>query len=177
MNIEKINRYLAEHPEITLCDTTTNSNGYPTDIRKALHGFQTMEELKTAASELGGETGYIRRKDGWQAWVRKADPHASRFLLEPCDLGYNFEAADPDDLKEIATEELRAYYDEDRSVDDIVRLVKDITSLKSKVMDMKGTDVLFFGKSCDFAACETTPKFRMSYHYDTWTHSLAVILD
>lgn len=52
-------------------ETTSNRNGYPTNLKEAVIGFETYEEAQEYARENGMEICSFFKKQGWDLWVRE----------------------------------------------------------------------------------------------------------
>lgn len=63
-----------------LVDTTPERNGYPTNLRHAITGFNNWEEAQDFAKENGLDLITIDKRDGWQVW------HRGGWATEPFDL-------------------------------------------------------------------------------------------
>lgn len=53
-----------------IIETTDNCNGYPSNLKKAVIGFEDFEDAEHFAKENGGEIIKLRRKAGQQLWSR-----------------------------------------------------------------------------------------------------------
>ena len=68
MNYNKFDR--AEELGLTIIETTDNGNGYPSNLKKAVIGFEDFEDAENFVKENGGEIIELRRKAGQQLWSR-----------------------------------------------------------------------------------------------------------
>jgi hypothetical protein len=70
-------RELADRFEVDTTETTTGTNGYPSDLNLALTNFDTITELEECAATLKAE-GYdytilqLHKRDGWSLWNRSS---------------------------------------------------------------------------------------------------------
>lgn len=60
----------AEELGLIIIETIDNGNGYPSNIKKAIIGFDDFEDAENFAKENGGEIIELRRKVGQQLWSR-----------------------------------------------------------------------------------------------------------
>ena len=60
----------AEELGLTIIETTSEGNGYPSNLKKAVTGFEDFEEAENFAKENGGEIIELKRKAGQQLWSR-----------------------------------------------------------------------------------------------------------
>lgn len=63
-------REIAEKNGLTYIETTSGSNGYPSNIKGAIIGFETFEEAEKLADEHNLSIEFFKKKDGWQLWER-----------------------------------------------------------------------------------------------------------
>lgn len=55
---------------LDLIETTSEMNGYPRNLKKAIIGFNTFDEAWELANRYGLSVQEFTRRDGWQLWVR-----------------------------------------------------------------------------------------------------------
>ncbi len=79
-------RVLAEETGLDYVSTTDQENGYPSNIRIAITGFQTWEEAEKVADENNLMLIQIEKKDGWKVWYRKGAAD-SPISVSPEDFG------------------------------------------------------------------------------------------
>lgn len=56
---------------LDLIETTSEMNGYPRNLRKAIIGFETFDEAQKLADMYDLTVQEFTRRDGWQFWVRE----------------------------------------------------------------------------------------------------------
>lgn len=60
----------AEELGYEIIETTSEGNGYPSNLKKAVIGFEDFEDAENFAKENGGEIIDLKRKAGQQLWSR-----------------------------------------------------------------------------------------------------------
>lgn len=55
---------------LNLIETTSEMNGYPRNLKKAIIGFSSFDEARKLADMYGLTVREFTRRDGWQLWVR-----------------------------------------------------------------------------------------------------------
>lgn len=55
---------------LELIETTSETSGYPRNLKKAIIGFATFEEAQELADRYGLTVREFTKRDGWQLWVR-----------------------------------------------------------------------------------------------------------
>ena len=68
MNIDILDK--AESLGLEIIETTPDANGYPSNLKKAVIGFEDMESAENFAKENGLRVEIFRRRAGWQLWCR-----------------------------------------------------------------------------------------------------------
>lgn len=56
---------------LELVEITQGMNGYPSNLYKAVSGFESFEEAEDFANDVNGEVVLLSRRDGHQLWVNK----------------------------------------------------------------------------------------------------------
>lgn len=58
---------------LEVVETTSNQNGYPEHLKKAIIGFDTFKEAKDMADENGMSIQFFYKQSGWNLWYRPGD--------------------------------------------------------------------------------------------------------
>lgn len=114
--------------------TTSDANGYPTNLKTAYIGFETWAEAKKFAEERGLTLMCVSRKTGWHVW------HRGNMMNEPMtikaeDYGddYNFET-DAD-----------KYFESEREIledcDTLEEVEENLKSIREVVDAIKAADI------------------------------------
>lgn len=61
-------REIAEEHNLELIEVTHGRNGYPSNIKEGIIGFDTFEQAEEIAAEYDCEVVAFHRRDGWQLW-------------------------------------------------------------------------------------------------------------
>lgn len=61
-------REIAEEHNLELIEITHGRNGYPSNIKEGIIGFETFEQAEEIAAEYDCEVVAFHRRDGWQLW-------------------------------------------------------------------------------------------------------------
>lgn len=71
METLKVNLFdIAATYALTVIETTSERNGYPSNLKNAIIGFDTFEDAKKIADENGLSIQFFKKKDGWNLWYR-----------------------------------------------------------------------------------------------------------
>lgn len=109
-----IEQIAEENPQLNLVCTTSQSSGYPSDIKYALIGFKSWSELQDLIKEynLDWSPKYYMQKRGWNLWYRYGD------ALEP------FDNEDIDDIEERYGEDCHVFDDSYDELSNILDAIK-----------------------------------------------------
>lgn len=69
-NFINLKKELNKRQNLSLIDTTSEKNGYPSNIEKAIVGFSTFEAAENFAKKYNLCTGIFYSRDGWNFWAR-----------------------------------------------------------------------------------------------------------
>lgn len=61
---------IASECDLELIETTSSGNGYPSDLKCAIIGFDTFEQAQELADKHNLDIEIFTKKDGWQLWRR-----------------------------------------------------------------------------------------------------------
>jgi len=70
--------------------TTSQSNGYPANVRNAVIGFDNFEQAQEFATELELKLTYFKKRDGWNLWHRSGGLAHGAMLISCNDYGDNY---------------------------------------------------------------------------------------
>ena len=64
---------LAAQGGFELIETTSERSGYPLNLKKAIIGFESMEEAREYAEQHDLSIEIFHKRDGWNVWYRTGD--------------------------------------------------------------------------------------------------------
>ena len=123
-------------------DTTSERNGYPSNIRRAVVGFDNFESAKEIAGKYGLSLIWIDKKEGWNIWHRGEDAYKP-MEIRPEYFGsdYNFEN-EVDSYKETALDNIKYMLDNDADFDDIERAVTNAEKVIDAICKLEADEVV-----------------------------------
>jgi len=77
-------------------ETTSERNGYPSNLKKAIIGFNTFEQAKKMADEYGLSIQFFKKKDGWDLWHRTGNIAYNAIQNKAENYGDNYKEYDPE---------------------------------------------------------------------------------
>ncbi len=156
-------------------ETTTNRTGYPSELKKAVIGFDTYEEAEAYAEEHDMSIESFFQKDGWSLWARDGYPMQA-FQLHASDFSddwrhYEFGAADrfwEETLQEV--DELKEYDDwTDEQVEEYLEAAKKV---RDKIEALNPGEFACVYDNYVFAVYDQE---TMQYHHDGTTYAIGCI--
>lgn len=161
----------AEELGLTIIETTSEGNGYPKNLKKAVVGFETLEEAEEFAKENGGEVIELVKKAGQQLWSR-----GSR-AWEPFDMQKVYDDDPCCEMYFCGDEErFTDYVKEQISEMNDFALIKSFVDEKEKIWDEFGTlgeDEFILVRDGEFE--EVVDCKRMYYEYDNTYYRIGVV--
>lgn len=61
----------AEQLGLLVIDTTDNGNGYPSNLKKGVIGFDSFKQAEEFAKEVNGEVTHFYKRYGWKVYTRR----------------------------------------------------------------------------------------------------------
>lgn len=63
-------REIAENNGLTYAESTSGTNGYPSNIKGIIIGFDNFKDAEELAEKHGLSIEFFTKKDGWYLWKR-----------------------------------------------------------------------------------------------------------
>ena len=158
--------------EFTLIETTSEANGYPRNLRKAIIGFESYEQAEELAEKHGLSIEMFERRDGWDLWTRrdsifKAFDMASIYSEE----GYDF-------YKKISFEDFCEHENVSSSLkecedfDEMLAWVESFKELFEEIEDLKEGEILI---KDNYNNTFVSKEYTMAYSYDSHQYAIGLI--
>ena len=87
-------REIAELNGLTYAESTSGSNGYPSNIKGIIIGFDNFEDAKKLAEEHNLSIEFFTKKDGWPLWCRTGNNAHEAMKNSSDDYGDNYSQFD-----------------------------------------------------------------------------------
>lgn len=91
---------IAESNGLEIIETTSQANGYPSNLKYAIIGFETFEDAEKLATEHDLEIQSFEKRDGWQLWARTGNTAYEPFKNNSDDYGDNYSEFDGGSIDE-----------------------------------------------------------------------------
>lgn len=117
---------IAESNNLEIIETTSQGNGYPSDLKYAIIGFETFEDAEKLAAEHNLEIQSFEKRDGWQLWARTGNTMHEAFKNNADDYGDNYSEYDGGSMDEEAflEDEVIEQIENFTSFDDLENFIK-----------------------------------------------------
>lgn len=168
-------RGIAEKQGLSLIETTDQMNGYPSNTKMAIVGFDTFEQAEEIAKEYNLSIKVFKKRDGWQLWYRTGNTAYEPFNNEEF-------------LQEIDNIEIYTCGEEWRYTDRIKGLIEGLDNLDviktlvdncHKVYEEFATlgeeQMIIIDSSVSISECEIGERFSMSYTEDVYSYEIGLI--
>lgn len=162
---------LAYERGLTVVETTSEANGYPKNLRKAVMDFADFAEAEEFAKECGGEIIQLHKRDGWQLWSRKGWTNEPLKITE-ADYGDDFEFIEPMDEAEFYAEYVEPFLADIENLKDLRAFVEAREELWDKVEMLEEDEYLVMW---DGVWHETIRKEMLYWAFDTHHYAIAVV--
>lgn len=157
---------------LDLIQTTSESNGYPSNIKPAIIGFETFEEAQKLADKYDLSIEHFQKRDGWSLWYRNGNTAYEAYEMSDDTFGPNamvYYKQDIDNFKENEIDAFLEYYeDEDDREYFIAEKMKILEHLKS----MNDDEVVL---TDDGLFVDVIKLHTMSYYEDVYTYTIGLI--
>ena len=158
--------------EFTLIETTSEANGYPRNLRKAIIGFESYEEAEKHAEKHGLSIEMFERRDGWDLWTRRDR------IFKPFDMASIYTEEGYDFYKNISFEEFCEREDvhgqlkECANFDEMSAWLENFKELFEEIETLKEGEILI---KDNYGNTFVSKEYTMQYSYDTHNYAIGLI--
>lgn len=164
-------RDLAEQEGLHFVETTSESNGYPRNLKDALIGFDTFDEAEALAKEHGLDIMLLHKRDGWQLWHRKGNAYEP-MTITSADYGDDYSDLEYMGEEDFYDEEVAPMLDAFSTLAELKAFIEDQEEIweEMSVMDRDELMILHDGKFY-----EMIEKNPMSWSFDTHNYEIGLV--
>jgi hypothetical protein len=161
----------AEELGYEIIETTSEGNGYPSNLKKAVIGFEDFEDAEYFVKENGGEIIELKRKAGQQLWSRGSRAFEPFYMSTIYDNDPNYEmyfCGDEERFTDNVKEQIAEFND--------FALIQSYVEDKSEIWDefcTLGENEFILVKDGKFE--DVIEEERMDYEYDSTYYRIGVI--
>lgn len=162
MKLQKI----AERHGLELIETTDKYNGYPSNLKNAIIGFNNFKQAEEIAEKYNLEITSFNKKDGWELWYRTNSYISTPFTNSSDDYGDNYSEVRKMDEEEFIDREVLHFFSGNviESFDEI----ESFLSAKKEIwkhVDLMETDEIVITYEGNYY--DTIKKESMYFYHDT----------
>ena len=158
-------RELAEAQGLQFIETTSERNGYPSNLKGAIIGFESFKQAEEIAEKFGLEITTFEKKDGWQLWHRSGGRPYNAFTNSSADFGDNYqEIGKIDEVDFIENEVMFFFEDTKESFEQIESFLKQKKEIWEEVEKMDDDEIVITHEG---RYSETIKKESMYFYHDT----------
>lgn len=164
--------YIAYKNGLELIETTSKSNGYPANLKKAIIGFDTFEQAKKIAREYKLSIEIFTKRDGWQLYYRTGNSAYEPFRNSAstyCEDSCEFTREDIDTFYE---EEVKPCLDQFDDFESLLEFVNRKQEILEKLKLIDDDEIVIVTQGYYY---KTLPKISMGFHCDTETVVIGLI--
>lgn len=167
-------REIAEIYDLKYIETTSDGNGYPSNIKGAIIGFETFEQAQELAEITRLEIQIFSKKDGWSLWYRTGHTAFTTFENSARDFGDNYTEVYAKSEEEFITEEVSPFLEDNEftSFDEIEEFLKSKKELWEAIEDAEEDEIVIAHEGRFY---ETIKGKSMSFSHDTKTSTIGLI--
>ena len=163
---------LAAQGGFELIETTSERSGYPLDLKKAIIGFESMEEAREYAEQHDLSIEIFHKRDGWNVWYRTGNRAYDPFTRTAEEYGddYNlFSAEDATDYYENEVQEIISDFD---NFDDVEKFLKERREVYDAICALEDNEAVVTYQGSLY---EKIKKHSMGYYFDTHYYAIGLI--
>lgn len=164
--------YIAYKNGLELIETTSESNGYPANLKKAIIGFDTFEEAERIARENNLSIEIFTRRDGWDLYYRTGNRAYEPFRNSASDYGDDYSEFSIEDIDIFYEEEVKPFleqFDDFESVSSFIKMKEEIFE-RLEMIDDDEIVITDEGRYCD-----TIRKTSMRFYHNAKTKVIGLI--
>ena len=116
---------LAYKEGLELIETTSERNGYPRCLKKAIIGFDSMEEAREYAEQHDLSIEIFHKRDGWNVWYRTGNRAYDPFTRTAEDYGDDYNLFTADDAADYYENEVQEIISDFDNFEDVEKFLKE----------------------------------------------------
>jgi hypothetical protein len=158
-------REIAEVEGLDFIETTSERNGYPSNLKGAIIGFESFKQAEEIAEKYELEIQSFEKKDGWALWFRSGSWMGEAFKNSSDDYGDNYSELAKMDEAEFLESEVKYFFEDDReSFDEIEAFLNQKKEIWEEIEKMEDDEIVI--TNCG-SYSETIKKESMYFYHDT----------
>ena len=158
-------RELAEVENLQFIETTSERNGYPSNLQGAIIGFESFKQAEEIAEKFGLEITTFEKKEGWQLWYRNGGRPYNAFVNSSDDYGDNYQEMGKMDEEDFIENEVMFFFEDAKeSFEQIESFLKQKKEIWEEMEKMDNDEILITNEG---RYMETIKKESMYFYHDS----------
>lgn len=161
-------REIAETNGLTYAESTSGSNGYPSNIKGIIIDFENFEDAEELAEKHGLSIEFFTKRDGWKLWERTNNQAHEPMKNSSEDYGDNYsqfeKMSEEEFIKNEVVETITYLIENGADFDTIENFIKDKRKLFNEIEAMEDDEIVI---TCQGDYYETIKKESMYFTHDT----------
>lgn len=157
-------REIAENNGLTYAESTSGTNGYPSNIKGIIIGFEYFQDAEELAEKHGLIIEFFTKKDGWELWERTNNQAHEPMKNSSDDYGDNYSQLEKMNEKVFYESEIKHSIENFDNLEDLQNFLSKKQELFEEIEKMEVDEVVITYQG-DFY--ETIKKESMYFTHDT----------
>lgn len=175
-NIKDLNELdiedIAYYENLEIIETTSERNGYPCNIRKALIGFENFDEAESLSKKYGLNIELFTKRDGWQLWYRTNNKAYSPIEISAEDYGDNYHQYSSNDINTFYRDVVKDRLDEFDNFEDLQSFIDDNRRIYEEIGSIDDNELVI---TCCGKYYETVNQYSMYHSFDSKKIAIGLI--
>lgn len=163
MKLQKI----AERYNLEIIETTDKSNGYPSNLKSAIIGFDNFKQAEEIAEKYNLKITSFHKRNGWSIWYRTNSSIGTPFTNSYEDYGDNYSEIHEMDEEEFIENEVKFFFDSSNNIKSFSQIEAFLSAKKEiwKHVDLMEADEIVITYEGNYF--DTIKKESMYFYHDT----------
>ena len=162
---------LAAQGGLELIETTSERNGYPRCLKKAIIGFDSMEEAREYAEQHNLSIEIFHKRDGWSLWYRTGNRAYDPFIRTAEDYGDDYLLFTDDDANNYYENEVQEIISDFDNFDDVENFLKERREVYDAICALGEDEAVVTYRGSLY---EKIKLHSMSYYFDTHHYAIGL---
>ena len=157
-------REISETNGFTYAESTSGSNGYPSNIKGIIIGFENFKDAENLAEKHNLSVEFFKKKDGWQLWERTGNQAHEPMKNSSDDYGDNYSQLEKMNEKVFYESEVKDSIENFDNLEDLQNFLSKKQELFEEVEKMEVDEIVITYQGDYY---ETIKKQSMYWAHDT----------
>ena len=157
-------REIAENNGLTYAESTSGTNGYPSNIKGIIIGFDNFKDAEELAEKHGLSIEFFTKKDGWYLWKRTNNQAHEPMKNSSDDYGDNYNQLEKMNEKVFFESEVKDSIENFDNLEDLQNFLSKKQELFEEIENMEVDEIVI---TCQGEYYETIKKESMYFTHDT----------